>query len=272
MAAVVERVRALVADLKAQITASQRSEEVALILSRLVEVLFHHDGHEDGHEDQEQHAQEEGTAAPWWQVLKSQAASQVFFSEQYANWADFLLRFVLPTWLPCFARAERAKTFDLFFTSPPVPRLDAFLALMQALILHSSHKSLEESRSSTQARIRPLVVEVVRHRPSPPAQGPPLGIESDLSEEEGRPGKRGSLLISDRDFARTVLELLSEMASASDGGLARLLDHFALQGVRWGYLLFLPQMRCTHPCPLVWLFGWGGSELKGSRTSCGHAC
>jgi hypothetical protein len=218
-----EQIRCLVADAKARIAVARASEGVKEELRRIAEVIFTN-GNRDGL------ASSVAEAAP---RSPSREGRQAFFAEQYANWAHFLLQSVLPNWVLCFERDERARLFDAFFTSPDVPQQEAFLALAQALIDFGSgragpERDVAHSNSWNQGLPpkNPIVMEVRHHRPPPVSTTPD---ESSSSTEE-------------KDFiGKTVAELLGTMLT-TDGGLSRLFDHFARLG---GYVAHRLQHSLT---------------------------
>lgn len=196
-----EQIRGLVADAKARMAAARSPDEVREVLTRISERIF-------GSDQQ----------SPSTALLEG--AKHAFFTEQYANWAHFLLKSVLPNWVLCFSREERARFFDSFFTSPEVPQVDAFLALAQALIEYG--RSGDAARTGgTQSswneglRAKNHLVLEVRHRPTPTA------TEEAVDESEQGANK------DEKDFiVKTVAGLLGTMV-ATDGGLSRLFAHFA---------------------------------------------
>lgn len=193
--------RDLVADAKARIAAARSPDEVREVLTRISERIFGRD------------QRSPSTALP-------DEANHAFFTEQYANWTHFLLKSVLPNWVLCFSREERARFFDSFFTSPEVPQVDAFLALAQALIEFGRSGDAARTggaQSSWNEGLRaknPIVLEV-RHRPTP------LAAEEAVEESEQGANK------DEKDFiVKTVAGLLGTMIT-TDGGLSRLFAHFA---------------------------------------------
>jgi hypothetical protein len=196
-----EQIRVLAADAKAQLTAARKPEEVKEVLTRISSAIF-------GNEV----APFANSILPAW----SSDARRIFYDEQYANWAHFLLQFVLPNWVLCFTREERVHIFDAFFISSDVPQLDAFLALAQALVELARVDVPSTSIRNDEAKAKNSVADVL-HRPQP------------IVHTEDGEGQQGATK-DEKDFiGKTVAELFAAMVSTG-GGLSRLFGHFARQG------------------------------------------
>lgn len=236
-----EVVRRLVADAKTRIASARDPDHVRRALDSVARLAFAEEDRNPG--DGPLHAEHEGDANRGGSAAEASSSAVFFFAEQYANWAHFLVHFVLPNWALALTRDERTRLVDAFFVSPRVPALDAFLALgAQALNELNARARAREEASASQSTagwnegLRFVVSSTARSTATEGgAQRSRSNVDSSsLSSDEQGMKPIGVSKESEEEEQQFIVEAVADLLAGfiGGGGVTRLFDHFVSHAQR----------------------------------------